>query len=373
MFLARAQRADDRLSMGARWVVARDGRACGRWPAVPRASSSAAAPGCAACATPRRRSGSSTPRSPGRCSTTTCDRRATASTRRSSPSPRPTASRSTRCRSRSGRATPAWRQLSLRDVVDFAAQPRPASAGALRRCGPKMRSDQATWAVRSGRMLDQQAAVGSSFGADVELERLADRRPLLRLDRRRARAAPRATASSRSAPASARCRGRLLERRSGRRRSRPSNRPPTCFDELVGAHAAASRGCTRPQRHLDRPAATTIRRRRSTRWSTSTCSSTSATTPPSCAPPTSSSSPAGRWPCSCRRFPRLYGSLDYKSGHHRRYTPRRPARRIAETAGFELVDLRYLDLARRRAVLRDVPRCSTSSRSARSRRRATTG
>ena len=36
-----------------------------------------------------------------------------------------------------------------------------------------MRSDQATWASRSGRMRDQEAMVDSSFGADVELERLA--------------------------------------------------------------------------------------------------------------------------------------------------------------------------------------------------------
>ena len=64
--------------------------------------------------------------------------------------------------------------LSLRDVVDFQR-----SLGPLRQrvqeVRAKMRSDQATWASRSGRMRGQQAAVDSSFGADVELERLADR------------------------------------------------------------------------------------------------------------------------------------------------------------------------------------------------------
>jgi hypothetical protein len=42
-------------------------------------------------------------------------------------------------------------------------------------------------------------------------------------------------------------------------------------------------------------------------------------------------------------LPRLYGSLDYKSGHHRRYTAESLRRVIAES-GFELVDVRYLDV-----------------------------
>ena len=35
--------------------------------------------------------------------------------------------------------------------------------------------------------------------------------------------------------------------------------------------------------------------------------------------------PAARSACSCRRCPPLYGSLDYKSGHYRRYSPRQLA------------------------------------------------
>ena len=43
-------------------------------------------------------------------------------------------------------------------------------------------------------------------------------------------------------------------------------------------------------------------------------------------------------------LPRLYGSLDYKSGHHRRYTGRRRCASVIAGAGFELVDVRYLDV-----------------------------
>jgi 2-polyprenyl-3-methyl-5-hydroxy-6-metoxy-1,4-benzoquinol methylase len=41
---------------------------------------------------------------------------------------------------------------------------------------------------------------------------------------------------------------------------------------------------------------------------------------------------------------RLYGSLDYKSGHHRRYD-KAQLREVISGAGFELVELRYLEVA----------------------------
>jgi 2-polyprenyl-3-methyl-5-hydroxy-6-metoxy-1,4-benzoquinol methylase len=41
---------------------------------------------------------------------------------------------------------------------------------------------------------------------------------------------------------------------------------------------------------------------------------------------------------------RLYGSLDYKSGHHRRYD-KAQLRQVISGAGFEIVDLRYLEVA----------------------------
>jgi SAM-dependent methyltransferase len=43
-------------------------------------------------------------------------------------------------------------------------------------------------------------------------------------------------------------------------------------------------------------------------------------------------------------MPSLYGSLDFQSGHYRRYD-RDLLRQVVEEAGFELVDLHYLDVA----------------------------
>ena len=43
-------------------------------------------------------------------------------------------------------------------------------------------------------------------------------------------------------------------------------------------------------------------------------------------------------------MPSLYGSLDFHSGHYRRYD-RDLLRQVVEQAGFELVDLRYMDVA----------------------------
>ena len=41
---------------------------------------------------------------------------------------------------------------------------------------------------------------------------------------------------------------------------------------------------------------------------------------------------------------RLYGSLDYKSGHHRRYD-KAGLREVIADAGFEIVELRYIEVA----------------------------
>ena len=63
--------------------------------------------------------------------------------------------------------------VSVGDVGEF-VRSLPAVRRHAQQIRAEMRADQATWASRSNRMLDQQAAAGSSFGADVELERLAE-------------------------------------------------------------------------------------------------------------------------------------------------------------------------------------------------------
>jgi 2-polyprenyl-3-methyl-5-hydroxy-6-metoxy-1,4-benzoquinol methylase len=53
--------------------------------------------------------------------------------------------------------------------------------------------------------------------------------------------------------------------------------------------------------------------------------------------------PGGRLCAFVPAMPSLYGSLDYKSGHYRRYTPEQ-LRAALDRAGFVDVDVRYLDL-----------------------------
>jgi len=53
--------------------------------------------------------------------------------------------------------------------------------------------------------------------------------------------------------------------------------------------------------------------------------------------------PGGRLCVFVPAMPSLYGSLDYKSGHYRRYTAQRLARLFRE-AGLTDIDVRYFDL-----------------------------
>ena len=202
-----------------------------------------------------------------------------------------------------------------------------------------MRSDQATWAGRSGRMLDQQAAAGSSFGAGVELERLAEADHFFgwiadelvqHLGHRILEVgAGIGTVSL-----------KLLERHPGAQIT-ALEPDPKLHDELV----------SRTKRHPE----------------IQTLNVTSSDLLHSDMAPTFDSviyvnvlehilDDAGELSIARRllvgggtlavfvpTLPRLYGSLDYKSGHHRRYQ-RDGLRRLITEAGFELVDLRYFDL-----------------------------
>ena len=202
-----------------------------------------------------------------------------------------------------------------------------------------MRSDQATWASRSGRMRDQEATAGSSFGADVELERLASAERFF------------GWIADEIAPHLGR---RVLEVGAGIGRChwRWPSAGPTCADHRAGAggqplrRAARARSVTvlgSPPARRRRPSCwTTTPPRRSTRSSTSTSWSTSSTTSVSCA--TRPAPRARRHAGHLRaRTPPPLRRLDYKSGHHRRYV-RGDLAATVEAAGFEVVDLRYLDV-----------------------------
>jgi len=228
--------------------------------------------------------------------------------------------------------------VSVGDVSEFAR-----SLGAVRRrtqqIRAEMRADQATWASRSNRMLDQQAAAGSSFGADIELERLAEADHFFgwiadelvpHLGHRILEVgAGIGTVSL-----------KLLDRLPGARIT-ALEPDPKLHDELV----------TRTKRHPE----------------VQTLNVTSTDLLQSDMAPTFDSVvyvnvlehilddvgelrtagdllvPGGTLAIFVPALARLYGSMDYKSGHHRRYH-RDTLSRVITDAGFELVDVRYLDV-----------------------------
>jgi 2-polyprenyl-3-methyl-5-hydroxy-6-metoxy-1,4-benzoquinol methylase len=65
--------------------------------------------------------------------------------------------------------------LHLRDLLEFVADVR-RIRGRIRRVRGEMQIDQATWAARSGRMRPQAAEIGSEFGALEELGELSGAR-----------------------------------------------------------------------------------------------------------------------------------------------------------------------------------------------------
>ena len=228
--------------------------------------------------------------------------------------------------------------VSLDDVSEF-ARSLPVVRRRTQAIRAEMRSDQATWAGRSGRMLDQQAAAGSSFGAEVELERLADADHFFgwiadELEPHLGHRILEVGAGIGTVSL------KLLERLPGARIT-ALEPDPKLHEELV----------SRTKRHPE----------------VQTLNVTSTDLLHSDMAPTFDSvvyvnvlehilDDAGELSIARRllvdggtlavfvpALPRLYGSLDYKSGHHRRYQ-RDGLRRLITEAGFELVDLRYLDL-----------------------------
>jgi 2-polyprenyl-3-methyl-5-hydroxy-6-metoxy-1,4-benzoquinol methylase len=228
--------------------------------------------------------------------------------------------------------------VSVDDVAEF-MRSLPAVRRHSQQIRADMRADQATWASRSSRMLDQEATAGSSFGADAELERLAESDNFFgwiadelvpHLGHRILEVgAGIGTVSL-----------KLLERKPGAQIT-ALEPDPKLHDELV----------RRTKRHPEMQ----------------TLNVTSSDLLQSDMHPTFDSVvyvnvlehilddagelrtahdllvPGGTLAIFVPALPRLYGSLDYKSGHHRRYTAE-ILRTVVEEAGFELADVRYLDL-----------------------------
>jgi len=228
--------------------------------------------------------------------------------------------------------------VSVDDVAEFVR-----SLGTVRRRTQQiradMRADQATWAGRSSRMLDQQAAAGSSFGADVELERLAEADHFFgwiadELEPHLGHRILEVGAGIGTVSL------KLLDRLPGAQIT-ALEPDPKLHDELV----------SRTKRHPE----------------VQTLNVTSTDLLLSDMAPTFDSVvyvnvlehilddagelstaydllvPGGTLAIFVPALARLYGSLDYKSGHHRRYH-RDTLSRVITDAGFELVDVRYLDV-----------------------------
>jgi SAM-dependent methyltransferase len=228
--------------------------------------------------------------------------------------------------------------VSVGDVADF-VQSLPEVRRHCQQIRADMRADQATWASRSNRMLDQHAAAGSSFGADVELERLAAADHFFgwiadelvpHLGHRILEVGAGIGTMSLQ----------MIERKPGTQIT-ALEPDPKLHDQLV----------RRTKRHPE----------------VQTLNVTSADLLQSDMHPTFDSVvyvnvlehilddagelrianellvAGGTLAIFVPALPRLYGSLDYKSGHHRRYTAD-SLRHVIEEAGFELVDVRYLDV-----------------------------
>jgi SAM-dependent methyltransferase len=228
--------------------------------------------------------------------------------------------------------------VSLDDLVEF-ARSLPVLRRRTQAIRAEMRSDQATWAGRSSRMVRQHAAAGSSFGADVELERLAEADHFF------------GWIADEVAPHLGH---RILEVGAG-----IGTVSLKLLDRLPGAQITALE--PDPKLHDE------LVRRSKRHPEMQTLNVTSADLLRSDMAPTFDSVvyvnvlehilddagelrtawsllvPGGTLALFVPALPRLYGSLDYKSGHHRRYQRDRLRRTIAD-AGFELVDIRYLDV-----------------------------
>ena len=115
------------------------------------------------------------------------------------------------------------------------------------------------------------------------------------------------------------------------------------FPELQ-RRTAERRSRRGPPDHVAATAAARATRRHSTRSSTSACSNTSATTSASCARRYELLRPGGTLALFVPAMPSLYGSLDFKSGHFRRYD-RSLLEQVVADAGFEISRLDYMDIA----------------------------
>ena len=216
------------------------------------------------------------------------------------------------------------------------------SLGPLRRrtaeIRAEMRADQATWATRSARLADQEAEAGSSFGADAELERLADADRFFgwiadELEPHLGHFICEVGAGIGTVTR------HLVERLPGA--SLTAVEPdPDLYARLAAfakRHATVEALNVTSAELLDAP------RRRFDSVVYVNVLEHILDDAGELRTAFDLLAPGGTLAVFVPALPRLYGSMDYKSGHYRRYTAA-TLRDVVAAAGFELVDVRYLDL-----------------------------
>jgi SAM-dependent methyltransferase len=208
----------------------------------------------------------------------------------------------------------------------------------MRSIRAEMRIDQATWAARSGRMREQSPEIGSEFGALDELTELSDASNFTRwivdaIDE------PAATHVLEVGAGMGAVAIELARRRADRTvvaiepaqnvfarlRERTATVPNLVTRQITSGQLVAEQGGSFDEvvyvnvlEHI---------RDDSAELSTAT----------------QLLRPGGRLSIFVPAMPSLYGSLDYKSGHYRRYTSDQ-LRALLATAGYRDVDVRYLDV-----------------------------
>lgn len=227
--------------------------------------------------------------------------------------------------------------LRWRDLVEFAGDLH-RIRGRIRAIRSQMQIDQATWAARSGRLRGQAAETGSEFGALDELTELSSAGNFTRwivdefepvLGERVLEvgaglgaisidvARRRPTGEVVAVEPAGNVFGQLAERAADV--ANLAVRQLTSSDLLAGGDGGFDTVLyVNVLEHIADDGAELVTARQLLR-------------------------PGGAVGIFVPAMPSLYGSLDYKSGHHRRYTRERLVETIA-AAGFVDVDVRYLDV-----------------------------
>jgi 2-polyprenyl-3-methyl-5-hydroxy-6-metoxy-1,4-benzoquinol methylase len=227
--------------------------------------------------------------------------------------------------------------LSVHDVTAF-ARAMPEIRARTSEVRAKMRADQATWAARSARLRGQQAEVGSEFGAGVELERLAEAERFF------------GWIADELSPHLGR---RILEVGAGigtvsaALLARNPDADVTAIEPAAGLfEGLVARTAGEPRLHAHQQTSQDL-------LATGVAPFDSVVyvnvlehildDAGELATARALLAPGGTLAVFVPAMPSLYGSLDYKSGHHRRYR-RADLRALLDGAGFDVVDVRYLDM-----------------------------